>query len=233
MRSFARTLALVAGAFLATGSAGAQGWFTLPNGKQAYLLDYTTTGVFQCPGPGYIGIGTCEANGSSLTIRNGTAAMTVSYAGVSQSHVAILGQAVGMPLGRLTRTFSGTPFTPKVPFPPRTDYFYFGLMLNSMSPISMFGAWNGVYQYTPNGFAGNIWALYGLPLTPSTPPGYTTLSFGRLNAPDFSYSGDATYDLFAPTYITPEPATRALLATGLFGVGGATFRRWKRRRIGG
>lgn len=205
----------------------AQGWVKLPNGNYAYATDYTTTGFFYCGNSRYLE-GTCTANGSSLTLTNtqGTST-TFSFKGVTGNVVAS-GRSPRVSLGSLAVAYSG-PGAPSLPIHNSPNpVFYFAIGITTSSPFAAAGG----FGYRNIYWQGGIANLYlnvetQLQTAPSPYPYQGPLRFVEPNH-TFMALGDEEIDYYASAVVTPEPATVALLATGLAGIAGVARRRRRR-----
>lgn len=213
----------------APSAASAQPWIPLPDGAWGLAVDVTTTGFFSClawNAPG----GSCSASGNAVTISNGGNAMTLSFTGSTQSFVA--GPGTNVSLGVFQQTFSGAGgFVMPVG---RTNVFE-GIFSFTGAVATNLGTRTFSYQLTewPLG-SGRLVPLWGpaylaiavgpYPAGSRTP---MNLVFDRISDNVIALDGAPT-QLMTVVSIIPEPATMALLASGLLALGAVSV---VRRRI--
>ncbi len=226
MRAVGSMVALLVAAIPA--EVAGQGWTKLPNGNYAYATDYTTSGLFFCGNLRYLE-GTCTTNGNSLTLTSAQGASTTfSFNGVS-GQVLASGRGPRVSLGSLAVAYSG-PGAPALPiYNSPSPVFYFAIGITTSSPFAAAGG----FGYRNIFWKGGIANLYGNVETQlaTAPSPFSYQGPLRFVEPDHTFLtlGDDEIDYYASAVVTPEPATLALLATGLAGVAGVVRRR--RRRV--
>lgn len=219
--------------------AHSQGWSTLPNGNLAYVIDYTTTGMFTCnqfPPPNG-----CFASGNSVTLVNGTAALTYTFMGVTGAPLVVetgTGRTTPFKLGTLVATRGGTGvFSFPLPQSLNAWYMQFHVGLTTTMPVAGSTAVGSDFVYRNGKLERASVFHYGdgrLPLVP--PPLPTVYSEFNILRPrplplePLNATSTASIDIFAEAQIIPEPATIILVATGLVGVAGAVRHRRRRRQ---
>jgi hypothetical protein len=224
------------GSLALTPGADGQGWVTLPNGELGYILDYTTTGFFECGDPFFM-IGTCHASGNTITLGSAAATLTLTFQGLSQS-VTSTNVARSVKIGTVTKQFGGTgPFR----FPTSTNanvpLFFFAIEITTSNPLAAAGRWHSGYlplsrTVIPRSCCdySNTWIPF--PVVPP-PAGFTygAVYFDNIVGTTLTVEADPM-QLTGTTGIVPEPGTLWLTATGLAGVltCAARLRQGKRRR---
>jgi PEP-CTERM motif len=219
-------------ALVAPVAGAAQGWVKLPNGGYGYATDYTTSGMFMCGNRRYL-MGSCTASGNALTLTSDQGSWTTfAFTGFS-GNIFATPQSRRIALGTLSVTYSD-PSAPRLPnFKTVYSVFYFHLAITTTAPL----ADTGGFGYRNMNLKGGIYPVYYgnetiLGTTPSPYPRQYPL---RIINPtmEFIALGDEAIDYYASAVVTPEPATIALLATGLAGVAGVARRRRRARERSG
>ncbi len=216
----------------ASTAAKAQGWIKMPNGSLAYVADYTTTGIFSCGNPKYI-LGKCLAMGNSVTVWKGNSSATITYTGVNQTLVAPSTRSRTIELGNLQTTFSGA--GPKL-FPSLiasgARLFRLDVGITTTSPMVSTGYVNFGFATRPRGLVGLTGgrSTTRFAVAPPPPPAtYGVMPLGGLSYPVLQTS-EEIHDITARVSVAPEPATIALISSGLLGVFGMARRRAKQQR---
>ncbi len=230
-----RLLALLVAATLGAAgtSANAQGWIKMPNGSLSYMANYTTSGLFSCGNPKYI-LGKCLALGNSVTVWTRTSSATITYNPVSSTLVAPSTHSKSIGIGSLQTTFSGTgPNRYPQLIAPGARLFNLQLGITTTSPMIATGTLAMSFSPRPQGLValsyygtGNTTRIAVAP--PPAPATYSGIAVGGLNYPVLD-NFDEVENLSVNVSVTPEPATLALLGTGLVGVFGMARRRAKNR----
>ena len=215
----------------ASTAAKAQGWIKMPNGSLAYVADYTTTGIFSCGNPRFI-LGKCLAMGNSVTVWKGNSSATITYTGVNQTLVAPSTRSRTIELGNLQTTFSGA--GPKL-FPSLSSsiyrLFYLGVGITTTSPMVSTGYVNFGFATRPRGlvsYTGGVSTTRFAVAPPPPPATYSGMPLGGLSYPLLE-TNEEIHDITARVSVAPEPATLALIGSGLLGVLGLARRRAMRR----
>jgi hypothetical protein len=207
--------------------ANGQGWVRLPNGEVGYMTDYLTSGLFKCSQ--FIYGGTCVANGNSVTITNGGAALTLTFEGAG-SLITATNQSIRIPIGTITSVVSGNvPFV----FPPirsrHAHYLTLSVPVSTLSPLRSRRIWTSAYLLRGNGLRSIMGAPISFPVAGGQPgTTYRMLALEKFTNPNIP-GGNGSWSISASASIAPEPATIILLGSGLF-ASGAVARHRRRRR---
>lgn len=215
-------LALLASA----GTARAEPYMILPDGSLVFNAVYSTQGVFTCGS-----VLPCSGSGTNtITLGSGSSEVTISFTGVSAA--ATVGNvAVSVPLGSFNTVADDPAFTfPSHPNP-NVSVLAFTLMMTQTSPAA--GAGSRFMTFGPGG--GSELSVLEAPVsffafpTGSNPPGFSyTLIVYSLSPFPFSLRANDVTLLAAEAGVIPEPATLALVGSGLGLIVAA-----RRRRAGG
>ena len=212
--------------------ASAQGWVQLGPGQYGWGFNLITSGVFTCT-PLHYQAQICQPGPTpgSITLTSGGGALTLGFSGLSTFLTATnVGQRAAV--GSITKSVTG-PFT--VPFIRNEMLFTFQLFLTESGPLSGTDSWLG--GYSPKGgslFQRNCCDGYGrpyavLPVDPTAPPlpplFYTGVAFDQFVGTTFDGT-EGDVEVTALYGVAPEPATFALVAPALLGIGW-----WRRRRL--
>jgi hypothetical protein len=193
--------------------AAAEPFAILPDGSLVFNAAFVTSGVFWC------GVVPCTGSGTStVTIGSGTQTTTITFRGVEAT--AQVGNVVTpVSLGTFEAIASDPAFRfPPHPQNPNAAALYFDLSLSHTSPVP--ATTRTTYFFGPGGGldlpllqARSNWL--GAPVGPN-PPGfnYTQIIY-TLSPFPFSIAGSGLTDLSADAGVVPEPATMALVGTGL------------------
>jgi hypothetical protein len=230
MISRSLSVAVLSALCLAGRTSHAQGWVKMPNGSLAYQADYLTTGVFTCGNPRYI-LGTCLSLGNSVVVSNARSSVTVTFNPVSSTMLAPSSHRNTITLGSLQTSFTGAGPNefPRL-YTTAARLFYLGVSITTTSPITSTGGLRWSFATRPQGLV----ALSGWQSTtrlgvapPPAPATYTGIPVGGINYPVLN-TVDEIEQIHARVSVTPEPATIALMGTGLLGVFGIARRRMRR-----
>jgi hypothetical protein len=205
-------------------SAG-QTWLHLPNGEVGYVVDYTTTGIAFCSK--YFLSGSCSVSGSSFAIRNGGSTMTVTFEGVTDNVIASNQATKQVRLGTIKTAISGSgTFQFPQTAAPNGPYMYFAILLDQLSPTFSQKYIAGGYLLRSGGLRPFQYSSVASFPTLSPPAGaaYGEYSFGQVLFPDLP-PVDGEYDVMASVNLTPEPATLALVGSGMLAFAGISLRR--------
>jgi hypothetical protein len=208
------------------GVAGAQdrtGWTRLPNGEWGIMVNYATSGVFQCGR--YVPKGSCVAQGNKLSMTNFGNTLTLEFHGVQDAVFASskVGPQYHPPfsLGTITKTYTGTgPFTPKLGTVPR-NYIKFYLSAGFATP---FGQVGGDLNARLNAHHGQFHMSGGKGVLEGA-----RIAIDNVSRPDWDYNDFAPVDFTATATVNPEPVTMLMVGSGLVGIGGILRRRRKRQ----
>jgi PEP-CTERM motif-containing protein len=196
--------------------------FVLPSGEAAFRAGLTTQGLFTC-----VQAIPCSGSGtSSVLLGSGADTLTLSFAGVNTA-LTIDNVARPVSLGQFTPSGASSGFTFPTQSNPQVPILQFTLTLNHTEPVA--ATRTIVWTFGPGGqpdvsvFTGGVDATF--PPGPN-PPGfnYNDLIY-TLNPFPFSLSSTAVTDLSADVGAVPEPATLALISTGLAMTAAATRKR--------
>ena len=195
----------------------------------------TSSGSFYCNTTYGYGPDVCTTNGSTLTLRSGTATMTFTFAGLMQT-LGTTNVQTTTSLGTLTAVVGGTgPFV----FPTtRSGSEGFGLFVDVAEtgpvaasyrlPYVWYESGNGPTTTTMNGPQAGLADYFVFPTTP-VPDGFAYAPSVIMEGPHVGTltAAGGTFDFRADTSIVPEPTTLALTLGGL-----AVLRAgaWRRRR---
>jgi hypothetical protein len=202
-------------------------WTKPAGGGTGYLLNYVSSGVFSCGR--YLDPGSCLANGNSLTLWNLGLSMTLTFNGGPNSVEASSKQSTLTAVGTLSSVSDPGFVLPAIPNI-NVPYIYFSVLI-ALSPGPGGGWHGGGFLLRGNQLkmaslhTSNIISIRKL-APPPTPNNYRVITFQRKVPTVVNSSGSVT--LYDSVSLTPEPATIALLSTGLAGIGG--FRAFRRRR---
>lgn len=176
----------------------------------AQAVNYTTTGRFTGPTPG------CRELSESVTARCTTAAFSLLFQGTAGTNI---GSGSVASLGTFLLTATGSQVVP-----PGTVTFE--LFVNQTSPSGGAGIFVGtIAGSVTTGPNGNISSLVWAPnQTLNIGPATYTLIFDNIGPGagrglGIPINNERGINALVTTNVVPEPATNALLATGLLAIG--------------
>lgn len=225
-------------AVLATPAIAAAQWTTLPNGETQYTATYSTSGSFRCwPWMDHLPGVACSTGANSLTLEKAGSAVTFTYFGFSGSQIVESYATRRLNLGDVTVDFTGPePFAfPTNLRPDVNGLGWLDVTVHIPGPDGSMIARTVPYSTLPVGSSLSwrgchifyVGCTYGIPIEPD-PRGFIRglliLNPGTPPMP----AVDGRYTITAAAAVVPEPATVALLGTGLLAVGGIAARRRKR-----
>lgn len=207
------------------GRAHADPYMMLGDGL-VFNASYTTQGIFTCGS-----VLPCSGTGTNtVTIGSGSSAVTISFAGVSTT--AVVGNvAAPVPLGSFTAVAMDPAFTFPTHPNPNVRILDFTLSMTQSSPAA--GAASRFMTFGPGG--STDLPLLEMPITyfafPTgpNPPGFNYNQIVYSFPIPFSIRANELTPLEAQAGVIPEPATLALMASGLGFIAAARQRRRRRR----
>jgi hypothetical protein len=197
---------------LAARGSEAQGLMKLPNGKWGVPITYATTAMFSC---GNYTHHSCTTNGNSVTLTNGGSTIIFSYLAAGGTFIPSTkgGQHLRVPVGTITKTLIGGPFTPAPTVAPRAMYVGMSLTMYDPTTYGALAWYNG--GWTRRDTYLNKWHFGQLR------NGY----IHGIHVPDLTFDEQDQFLTVSAT-VNPEPSTWLMVASGLGGLG--LFKRRKR-----
>lgn len=219
-------VAIVAAAMSFAATPVAAQWQQLPSHDWAYSFDLVTSGTFSCGEERFIRGGTCAAIGNSITFTHDDAALRLTFVGVSRPVTLVTGPLDGtvkVGVGFIEQRLTGTG---DFLFPHGPAYGLFSLDVTFVSTLMLdAGPYAASTTKTMRAYVlgdpQSTTQLVGsgpvfMGVAPA-PTNIVAVAFDTFNEPVI-VPGSGTVAVTANSLLIPEPATLAMVSTGLLGV---------------
>jgi hypothetical protein len=189
----------------------AEPYTILPNGDLVFNVSLSTNGVFTCGA-----VVSCIGSGTNtITLQSGAGTKTFSFTGLSDN-IVLGNSTIPVTLG----TFTGltSPGFSLPDFNPNVALFSFGFGLSHTSPVSASDqlVWSFNQSFSRFGEGGRTWLQ--LPVGPQPPQYHYTAFIYTMRVFPLTLPGNGSQDLVSDAGVVPEPASLALVGTGLLAV---------------
>lgn len=206
-------------ALLTSTVARAEPYTILPNGDLVFNVIATATGSFQCAS-----VVPCTGSGSSITLHSGGGTATFSFTGLNASFAAG-NTTIPVTLGTFEDSTTDGFSLPGTLNPMATLFFFnFAISHSSPAPGSDSVFWGFNSSFMRFGEGGRTYLQ--LPIGSQPPQYHYTGIIYTMQVFPLTLPLNGTKDLVGDVGVVPEPASIALVGTGLI----AACRRRRRKR---